>query len=620
MRDIRVFFDSMNTACKEPAGTMRSGEALTLRLFLDRRLAVRSAKAVVRYDRHDLPAYYEMHLSDVPGDLARYEVRFDIEDRGLYWYSFEVETEDDLLRIGRSEYTGQATLQLDPCCWQETVTRREYEEPDWICGGVYYHIFVDRFCHAGERVEQKGKITRTDWGALPKYLPERGKIYNNDFFGGNLAGIREKLPYLEDLGVTCLYLSPIFEAYSNHTYDTGDYRTIDPMFGTEEDFIALCREAEARGMRIILDGVFAHTGSDSIYFNKYGHYGDGGAYRDPESPYRDWYSFHEDGSYDTWWGIRTLPRINKDDLTYREFINGPDGIVRHWLRKGASGWRLDVVDEFPSDFLEELVRAAKEEKPDALIIGEVWEDASNKVAYDERKNYFEGDKLDSVMNYPVKDALIDYVRYGSARVLAAQVETILEHYPPEAVNALMNLLGTHDSIRAITALAGKRLPIDFHTRIEQAETHLSEGERALGVRRMKLASLLQMTLPGVPCIYYGDEAGMEGYADPFNRQCYPWGHEDIGLREWYRSLIRIRKAHKVYRKGGYRTIAAEGGLYAFLRYDADGAAPAMMTVENTGDEPKLLETDGCWRDVFSGQMISGTLTVQPDGMYLLEQA
>ncbi|MBQ6582482.1 MAG: hypothetical protein IJH77_01505, partial [Mogibacterium sp.] len=458
MSDSRVFFDSRDPACKTPTGTMKSGEALTLRLFLDRKTEIHAVRTVIRYDRHDQPAVYEMSLcgyeqrpSGLSGDLAPYEVCFTIEDRGLYWYYFEAETPDGVYRIGKSEIDDSATLQMEPSAWQQTVVRREYEEPDWICGGVYYHIFVDRFCHAGEYVYQEHKITRTDWGGMPNYLPENGKIYNRDFFGGNLAGIREKLPYLADLGVTCLYLSPIFEAYSNHKYDTGDYSKIDPMFGTEEDFTALCREAGERGIRIVLDGVFTHTGSDSVYFNKYRHYGNGGAFHDPDSPYRSWYSFREDGSYETWWGIRTLPRINKEDPSFREFICGEDGIVRRWLRKGASGWRLDVVDEFPCSFLEELVRAAKTEKPDALIIGEVWEDASNKIAYDERKNYFEGDKLDTVMDYPVKNALIDYVRYGSALSRAVQVERILEHYPPEdvrhALQRLFEVLDTPPDLR-----------------------------------------------------------------------------------------------------------------------------------------------------------------------------
>ena len=312
----------------------------------------------------------------------------------------------------------------------------------------------------------EGKTTRRDWGGQPQYEPVNGEMLNNDFFGGNLAGIRVKLPYLQELGVTCLYLSPIVEAYSNHKYDTADYRKVDPMFGTMEDFECLCREAGERGMRVICDGVFAHTGSDSVYFNRQGHYGEGGAWNDPNSPYRPWYFFHEDGGYDSWWGIDTLPRINKEDPSYREFINGKGGIVQHWLSHGASGWRLDVADELPAGFLTELVAAAKEQDPQALIVGEVWEDASNKIAYGVRMNYFRGDRLDSVMNYPLKDAVIRCVRHGDAAHLAETMETIWENYPHYIVHALMNHLGTHDSFRILTALAGEELDPDTPREIQ----------------------------------------------------------------------------------------------------------------------------------------------------------
>ena len=307
--------------------------------------------------------------------------------------------------------------------------------------------------------------------------------------------------------MTCIYLSPIFEAYSSHKYDTGDYEKIDPMFGTEEDFRKLCEEAARYDMRVICDGVFAHTGSDSKYFDKYDHYKTGpaaedktlqGAYNNPDSKYRSWYYFHEDGTYDCWWDFNTLPKLNKHDPSYTEYITGENGIIRKWLRAGASGWRLDVADELPVDFLDALVAAAKAEKPDALIVGEVWEDASNKIAYEERKNYFEGNRLDSVMNYPFRTAIIDFVRYGNAAGLA---ETV--NYPPEVLHCLMNVLGTHDSIRILTALAGVDLGPE-PSRSLQADIKMSDAEWSQGIKLLKIASLIQMTLPGVPCIYYGD--------------------------------------------------------------------------------------------------------------------
>ena len=304
-----------------------------------------------------------------------------------------------------------------------------------------------------------------------------------------------------------------------------------------------------------------------------------GAFNHPESPYRNWYFFHEDETYDCWWDFRTLPKVNKHEPSYVEYITGDEGIVRKWLRAGASGWRLDVADELPNSFLDALVSAAKSEKPDSLIIGEVWEDASNKIAYDERKNYFEGNRLDSVMNYPFRTAIIDFVRHGNADQLAQTVESIAENYPPEVMNCLMNVLGTHDSVRIITALAGDEFDIDM-PRFIQAKTHLNEEEWTRGIELLKTASLLQMTLPGVPCIYYGDEAGVEGYKDPFNRACYPWGRENAELLDWYRKITSIRASHAVYKQGTYRTIAAADGFYAFERRATD--IKTMMTVANCG--------------------------------------
>ena len=394
-----ILFDSKDEYFKSPVGAIRSGTEVTLRLLVPEDQRPLSAKAVVRYDRHDSPAEYHRG-NDFDGAAAAdgyvaYSTSFQIFDTGLYWYSFEVLTYDGILRIHKDEATGEPVL-TGGGTWQQTVYSRAYDDPDWLCGGIIYHVFVDRFNPSGrQRIEMENKVRRDDWGGVPEWRPQNCRILNNDFFGGDLAGIREKLPYMADLHVTCLYLSPIFEAYSNHKYDTGNYEKIDAMFGTEEDFRSLCEEAGKYGIRVICDGVFAHTGSDSKYFDKYGHYADKaaengeetapGAYGHPDSPYRDWYFFHEDETYDCWWDIDTLPRLNKRNQDYIEYITGENGIVRKWLRAGAAGWRLDVADELPNDFLDRLVRAAKAEKGDALIIGEVWEDASNKIAYDERK-------------------------------------------------------------------------------------------------------------------------------------------------------------------------------------------------------------------------------------------
>ena len=597
---------------------MRSGDTMTVNFLTGKELGVRKCSVVVVYDKNGSMAEYVMNPRETSAetdDYLEWSVAVPIYDSGLYWYRFKLITDEDTRIAGRDPAGSRAVLDETENWWQETVYQRCYEVPEWIEGGVFYHIFVDRFNASGERIHMDGKIDRCDWGGMPVWQPdENGRIQNNDFFGGNIRGIIEKLDYLESLGVTCLYLSPVFSAYSNHKYDTSDYMTVDPMFGTEDDLAELFAAAGARGMRVILDGVFAHTGSDSIYFDKAGRYG-GGAYQDPDSKYRDWYSIKEDGTYEAWWGIDTLPRIRKESPSYREFICGENGVARKWLRLGSSGWRLDVADELPNLFLEELARAVKTEKPDSILLGEVWEDASNKIAYSERKNYFEGDKLDSVMNYPFRVGIISFVRYGDAYSLAETVERIVENYPPEVTACLMNMLGTHDTERILTALGGKDFGSD-PPRDVVAGVKMTPEERERAVRLLKIASVLQMTLPGVPCVYYGDEAGTEGYKDPFNRTCFPWGNEDPDIMNWYRNIIRIRRSHAVYKTGRYRTAACVGGLYAFERY-ADGER--MVTAANCGEKEELLLLAGCWRDLLTGREFRDNITLFPQEVLLLEE-
>ncbi len=552
------------------------------------------------------------------GHYDHYTGSLIFEEAGLYWYRFFVTFEDGhTVRIGRNTADNRACFDTN-ADWQQTVYRQMYEAPEWIAGGVYYQIFVDRFRRGGDeaRVEMEGKVNRYDWDGVPEYRPnEYGEILNNDFFGGNLRGIIEKLPYLTELGVTCLYLNPIFEAYSNHKYDTADYMHIDPMFGNEEDFRELCRKAEEAGIRIVLDGVFSHTGSDSVYFNKEGHYGSSGAWNDPGSPYRCWYNFRDNGTYESWWGFETLPCLNKNEPAVREFINGENGVVRHWLREGASGWRLDVADELPASFTAELAAAARTEKPDALIIGEVWEDASNKIAYGERKNYFDGSRLDSVMNYPLRSAIIGFVKYGKAFELKETVESIGENYPKYVTDLLMNNLGTHDRERILTALGADESLLDAD-RSAQAQAHLGPWEKLKAVQMLKMASFLQMTLPGVPCIYYGDEAGVEGYKDPFNRTCFPWGHENKDLQAWYKKITGLRRENKVFAHGTYKTIKFGDSFFAYAREEG---SECIIIAANVSEKENELLLPGAWQDLLTGETFSGEAVIPSCGMRMLKK-
>ncbi len=480
---------------------------------------------------------------------------------GLYWYTF------DLWDFGIFE--GKL--------WQLTVYEKDFTTPDFIKGGIIYHIFVDRFSRAKDTPIRDDIVFHKNKTDIPIYAPNsEGIVENTDFYGGNLSGICEKLPYLCSLGVTAIYLSPIFKANSNHKYDTGSYEEIDEMFGSEEDFKNLISECRKCGITIICDGVFNHTGDDSMYFNKYGKYPSLGAYQSAASPYADWYKFNVSRTdYESWWGIKILPCTNKSDGGFTDYITGKDGIIEKWTKMGVS-WRLDVADELPDNFLDRLRIAAKKQNPDCLIIGEVWEDASNKISYGVRRRYLLGRQLDSVMNYPLKDAIINFVTTRDAKMLTDTVTAQIANYPPQVLHCLMNILGTHDTMRILTVLGSDSIPA---AKDEMANLRLTDGQYKTGVLRLKFASLLQMTLPGVPCIYYGDEAGMQGFIDPFNRMYYPWGYEDKELLSWYKKITALRRSCDVFKDGDFSIIKNEGGLFVFSRGNK------LSVAINLSDEP-----------------------------------
>ncbi len=407
------------------------------------------------------------------------------------------------------------------------MSKKPFQCPRWMTEGVMYQIFPDRFARSKNYpvpAMDKDHFLREDWGGTPNHLPdEKGIIKNNDFFGGNLQGIIEELPYLQDLGVTVIYLNPIFEAYSNHRYDTADFMKIDPMLGTEDDFRELCGKAKEAGMRVILDGVFNHTGSDSVYFNKYGRYPEVGAYQSEDSPYFKWFRFIEyPAKYESWWGIDTLPHVNETDPGYMDYIlNNSDSVIRHWLACGASGFRLDVVDELPDEFLDRFREVVKEYDEDAVIIGEVWEDAATKVSYGQKRRYLEGDQLDSVMNYPLQKGIISFFNgLISGNRLSQIVEGLMQNYPETVFYGLMNILGTHDTARILTVF-------------EEQGGHAQQ--------KLFASILIWALMPGIPCIYYGDEIGMKGGRDPFNRGCFVPDKGDKDILLHYKKLMTFRK-------------------------------------------------------------------------------
>ena len=605
---MQIYHNSQNPEYRRPFGAAAVSSEVTLSLS-----APEAAEAVLRV--------WQDERGETRYPMARRDGRFvctiRVPDTGcLLWYYFIITRKDgDILYYGAQPDglggEGQVS-ESEPPSFQITVYRPA-PVPDWYKDALVYQIFPDRFRRGGDWQRRAAEAVRPDtrsgprrviqedWNDTPFYTRDgNGDITRWPFFGGTLSGIREKLGYLRSLGVTALYLNPIFQAASNHRYDTGDYTRVDPMLGDEAEFAALCREAEAAGIRVILDGVFSHTGADSVYFDRFGNYGGHGAWTDEDSPYRSWYRFTPEKApgYACWWGVADLPEVEELEPSYRDFICGKDGIVRRWMRAGAAGWRLDVADELPDAFIRGIREAVKAEKPDGVLIGEVWEDASRKVSYHEHRRYLEGEELDAVMNYPLREMLLDYVlgKNGPSE-LSRRILSLMENYPPENFYGGLNLIGGHDRARILTLLgeAPEDLPPD-----EREHFRLTPEARALAVRRLKLLSVLQYACPGVPCLYYGDEAGLEGYTDPYNRGTYPWGREDRDLLTHYRVLGQLYQAHPVLKNGDFRPEALEKGVWSFLRDngeervlalanpDPENTVPAELTLPGTGWALELL--------------------------------
>lgn len=565
-------FNSRDKKYKSIYGAVECGSQLTFRLLLPfyEDLPVESAflhiKNEYTQEAHSV-AFQKTEM--VEADACWWECTYRADTVGLYWYHFSFTHGNTTDFIYRGAY-GTGFLKTEPASWQLTVYEKGYRTPDALKGGVFYQIFPDRFYASGKEkagVPQDRKVL--PWGATPAWKPnEQGEVLNNDYAGGDFAGIEEKLPYLKDLGVTILYLNPIFEAHSNHRYNTADYEKVDPLLGTEEDFVSLCNAAHKLGIRIMLDGVFNHTGDDSIYFNRAGRYQTLGAYNSKESPYYSWYRFGNwPDTYESWWGFKTLPDVNETHPDYVDFITGEKGIIAKWLTLGADGWRLDVADELPDEFIQKIHHRTHATKKDSFVLGEVWEDASNKISYSQRRKYLLGQELDSVMNYPFAEAILSFLRFGDAEQFLEKILTVTENYPKPVVDILMNLLGTHDTARILTRLAGESC--EGKNRLWQSEHALSPEQYEFGIQLEKIATALQFTLPGIPSIYYGDEVGMQGYKDPFNRGTFPWENQREDLLRWYRSLGKLRKCCPLLKAGQFVPISGASGCVCYARMDGD---------------------------------------------------
>ncbi len=481
--------------------------------------------------------------------------------------------------------------------------------PDWAQDAVYYYIFPERFRNGNKandprpgtrRYQDKAVEFHNNWND-PPWKPNTGdgsdSVYNNDFFGGDLEGIIQKLDYIKTLGANVIYMTPIFKAASNHKYDTADYLQIDPDFGTNADFVRLTEQARLRGIRVMLDVSLNHTGADSKYFDRFGNFAGanqskselGSFYNgkiNPQSPYSDWYVFdasqkETDKQFKGWVGVSDLPELNKNSASYRRFAyKAPDSVTRSWLTKGASGWRMDVAPWVPDEFWREWRKAVKATDPNAMTVAETWFESGK---------YFLGDTFDSTMNYIFRGVVLDYAMGGNAKKLYAQMELMREMYPKQAFYALMNLVSSHDQARALHVFGWKQ---EGENATVSHSTTAAQNTRAieLAKQRLRFATLFQMLYPGSPAIYYGDEAAVTGGDDPFNRGTYPWedqgGKPDLQMIEEFKRFTKLRHDHSILRRGTINApLVADNHVIALLRQFNNEWA---ITATNNANESKTI--------------------------------
>lgn len=569
---MKIFHNSQDTKYRNPFGAVRCDEKVALSVSL----SFDAKKVILRTWHNESEALYEMTLCKNNNEFL-YTKEIEMPSSpSLFWYYFIIYTHDNkvfyLSNNSKLGGEGEVTEYKTDNSFQITVYDKDFSVPEWFCHSIMYQIFPDRF-YGG--ITENTPKRRSEYGFHKDWYeqlyniphPKENGPANCDFYGGNFKGIIEKIPYLKELGIGVIYLNPIFEAYSNHRYDTGNYKNTDPILGTNEDFKELCEKAHKNGIRIILDGVFSHTGSDSIYFDKYSYYNTpDGAYSNPSSPYRSWFQWKDDKNYESWWGCLNLSNVNELNPSYIDYIlKGEDAVIKKWLRLGADGWRLDVADELPDEFIKILRQEAKSEKKDAVIIGEVWEDASNKESYSKKREYLYGYELDSVMNYPFKDLFISYLLGSlSGKDLKKGVLSIMENYPLPSLYSLMNIVSTHDTMRIKTVLGeaedNRNLSFD-----ERQNFKLSAEKETLAIKRVKLIIFMQMTFIGVPSIYYGDEIGMQGLSDPFNRMPYTWRNIDPELLDYCKMLTKFRNDNIALRTGELEFLYTSDDIIVYKR-------------------------------------------------------
>lgn len=564
---MNVSFNSFDTDYKYPIGACKEKSNIHFKIFLDKGLCCRNASLIILNNNFNIIKNYSMFwCGNFENNTEAWECDFTPLNIGVLYYYFKINTDTctkfiirDILGVSKIV----DNIEQEKSFWQQTVYKKDFVTPDWLKGGIMYQIFPDRFNYSGIHKNNvpNDRIINSDWECPPNNQPNsNGIIKNNDYYAGDLKGIELKLDYLKSLGVSCIYLNPIFEAHSNHRYNVADFNNIDPLLGVNKDFYNLCLSAKNKNIKIIIDGVFSHTGSDSIYFNKENRYPNKGAYNSTDSPYFNWYKFSRwPDIYSAWWNFDTLPEVNENNNDYCNFICGKNGIIKKWLSLGTSGWRLDVADELPDSFIKKIRNCMKAYDKDSILIGEVWEDASNKESYSVKREYLLGDELDSVMNYPFRSAIIDFIKGNNAFIIMDNILTIIEHYPKPVIDSLMNLLGTHDTERILSIISNKN-----NDDVGTLNNSIDNYNYILKIFFICIA--MQYTLPGIPCIYYGDEVGVYGGKDPFCRSTFPWNHENQYILKFYKEIGNFRNNSSVLSDGYFSPYHIDAHFISYMRY------------------------------------------------------
>lgn len=581
MDRIKVMHDSQSIVYRKPFGAVEEGQKVKLSIDIEKEIVV--AIELLQFDGTKVNMGMEKEYLN--SGNYRYSIEIDTEDvLGVLGYYFILIDGYDRLYYGNNDEHLGGIGQIytyNPVPYQITVYKKS-NLPKWYKEGIIYQIFVDRFCNGNDdgsiNNPKKNSFIYGRWDDTPVYIKDhQGRTIRWDFYGGNIRGIIKKLDYIKSLGVNIINLSPIFKSSSCHKYDAGDYDVIDEMFGTEEDFKELCEKAKSKDIKIILDGVFSYTSSDSRYFNKVGNYDEIGAYQSPNSKYHNWYKFNRyPYGYECWWGIEGRPNINVMQNSYIDFlVNRDDSIIKKWIDLGASGWRLNVTDELPDEFIEIIRDRLDTLDKETVLIGDVWDDASNKISYSKKRRYLYGKEIQSVTNYPLRESLINFTRgYIKSDKLKKKVMSLYENYPREVFWGNINLIGTSDTERILTVLDGN-------------------------IRCLKIIVALQFTIPGVPLIYYGDETGVTGGKDPDNRKSYPWENEDVDLIGFYKGIAQIRNGQDALKKGDFNIFDTEEDIFAFERVYENERIVVVVNVSSAQKVVRGITLEGTYLDLFN---------------------